>query len=161
AVANLGGRIWNTLGAQSAVDRLPGRAGVVGAERTGGRDGDEHAIGVAWFQQDRVQAHATRTPLPAPTRSVVTQSRQLLPALAAVCGAKQGGVLDPGEDGVGIGQRGFEMPHARERPWVRRAVVPLMGSGNAVIYELVADRFPDFAAVVRALDQLSEPAAAL
>ncbi len=42
-----------------------------------------------------------------------------------------------------------------------RAVVPLMGARHAVVDELVADRLPGLAAVVGALDHLTEPAARL
>src|SRR4029453_12457382 len=41
------------------------------------------------------------------------------------------------------------------------AVVPLVRSGHAVVDELVADRLPGLAAVVRSLDELTEPAARL
>ena len=41
---------------------------------------------------------------------------------------------------------------------MRRAVVPLVGPGHAVVGELVAHRCPGLAAVVGALDQLAEPA---
>ena len=75
--------------------------------------------------------------------------------------AKQRGVLDARVDGVGIGQRRLEMPDALELPGMRRAVVPLVRAGDAVVDELVADRLPRLAAVVRALDQLAEPAAGL
>src|SRR5204862_2677432 len=40
---------------------------------------------------------------------------------------------------------------ARELPRVLRAVVPLMCAGNAVVGELIADRFPGLPTVVRAL----------
>ncbi|MEJ7742261.1 MAG: hypothetical protein WKF73_06760 [Nocardioidaceae bacterium] len=53
------------------------------------------------------------------------------------------------------------MPDAGELPGVRRSVVPLVGAGDAVVVELVADRRPRRAAVVGALDQLPEPAARL
>src|SRR5437762_11538951 len=53
------------------------------------------------------------------------------------------------------------MPHARELPGVRRAVVPQMRARDAVVLELVPDRLPRLAAVVGALDLLSKPAAAL
>ena len=53
------------------------------------------------------------------------------------------------------------MPDALELPGVRRAVVPLVRAGDAVVDELVADRLPRLAAVVGALDQLPEPAAGL
>src|SRR5262245_59328754 len=44
---------------------------------------------------------------------------------------------------------------------MRRTVVPLMRSGNAVVDELVVHRLPRLAAVVRSLDELPEPAAGL
>ena len=53
------------------------------------------------------------------------------------------------------------MPDALELPRVRRAVVPLVRAGHAVVGELVADRLPGLAAVVGALDELAEPAAGL
>src|SRR6516162_8249429 len=53
------------------------------------------------------------------------------------------------------------MPDALEFPGMRRTVVPLVRPGNAFVDELVVHRVPRFSAVVRALDQLPEPAAAL
>src|SRR6266508_4583437 len=53
------------------------------------------------------------------------------------------------------------MPDSRELPGMGRAVVPLVGAGGAFVLELVAHRLPSLAAVVRALDQLAEPAAGL
>ena len=52
------------------------------------------------------------------------------PGLAAVGGAEERGVFDAGVDGVGIGERGLEVPDALELPRVRRAVVPLVGAGD-------------------------------
>ncbi len=75
--------------------------------------------------------------------------------------AEERGVLDSGVDRVGIVERRLEVPHARELPGMRRAVVPLVGAGDARVLELVAHRLPGLAAVVRALDQLPEPARAL
>ncbi len=91
----------------------------------------------------------------------VAQAGELGPGLAAVGGAEEGGVFDAGVDGVGIGERGLEVPDALELPRMRRAVVPLVGAGDAVVGELVADGVPGFAAVVGALDDLAEPAAGL
>ena len=62
---------------------------------------------------------------------------------------------------VRIGQRRLEMPDPLELPGMRRAVVPLVGAGLAVVDELVAHRLPGLAAVVGALDHLPEPAAGL
>src|SRR3954447_4820712 len=53
------------------------------------------------------------------------------------------------------------MPDARELPGMRRAVVPQMRAGHAVVDELVAHRLPGLAPVVGALDHLPEPAAGL
>ena len=92
---------------------------------------------------------------------MAAQSGQLLPRLSAVDGAEQGGVFHPGVDRIGINQRGFEMPDSRELPGVRRAVVPLVSGGDAVVHELVTHRLPGLATVVGALDQLPEPAAGL
>src|SRR3569832_1323453 len=44
---------------------------------------------------------------------------------------------------------------------MRRSVVPLVRARNAIVGELVAHRRPSLPAVVRALDDLSEPAARL
>ena len=92
---------------------------------------------------------------------MAAQPGQLLPGLAAVGRAEQRRVFHPGVDGIGIGQRRFEMPDALELPGVLRAVVPLVSAGIAVVLELVADGLPGLAAVVRALDHLPEPAAGL
>ena len=129
---------------KSAVDRLPGFAGVVGAESAGGGDGDEDAVGVGWVEKDGVQAHAAGAGLPAGSGAVAAQAGEFVPGLAAVGGAEEGGVFDAGVDGVGVGQRGFEMPDAFEFPGVRRAVVPLVGAGDAVVDEFVADGLPRF-----------------
>ena len=118
-------------------------------------------FGIARVEQDRVQAHAAGAGLPVRTRAVAAQAGKLLPGLPAVGRAEQRRVLDAGVDGVRIGQRRLEVPDALELPRVRRAVVPLVRAGNAVVDELVADRLPGLAAVVRALDHLPEPAAGL
>ena len=161
AVAHLGRRVGDLLGPEAAVHRPPRLAGVVAPERARRRDGDEDPLGMARIDQDRVQAHPAGTRLPGGRRGVLAQSGQLLPGLAAVDRAEQGGVLDPGVDRVRIGQRRFEMPDARELPGVRRAVVPQVRAGDAVVHELVPHRLPRRAPVVGALDQLPEPAAGL
>ena len=92
---------------------------------------------------------------------MAAESGKLLPRLPAVNRAEQGGVFHPGVDGVWIGQRGFEMPDARERPGVRRAVVPLVRAGDAIVHELVPYRLPRLATVVGTLDHLPKPAAGL
>ena len=89
------------------------------------------------------------------------RSPEVPASLPAVGRAEQGGVFHPGVDGVRIGQRWFEMPDSLELPGVRRAVIPLVRAGDAVVHELVAHRLPRLAAIVGALDQLPEPAAGL
>ena len=136
-------------------------AGVVGAEHTRGRDGDEHPLGVARIQDDGVQAHPARAGLPFRPGRVAAQPGQLLPRAAAVRRAEQGGVFHPGIDGLRIGQRRFEMPDALELPGMRRAVIPQVRARRAGVLEFVADRLPRLAAVIGALDHLPEPAAGL
>src|SRR5579875_3252731 len=51
------------------------------------------------------------------------------------------------------------MPDAGELPRPQRAVVPLVLAGGRGIAEVVADGVPGAAAVLRALDDLAEPAA--
>src|ERR1700678_1239459 len=53
------------------------------------------------------------------------------------------------------------MPDSLELPGMRRAVVPLVRPGHAVVHELVAHRLPGLAGIVGALDHLSEPACRL
>src|SRR5207244_5352313 len=122
-------------------------AGVVGPEGARGRDGDVDPIRVAGVRQDRVQAHAAGPRRPARALRVA-QAGQFLPRLAAVGRAEQGGVLRAGVDRVRVGQRRLEVPDALELPGVRRAVVPQVRAGRAVVDELVADRLPRLAAVV-------------
>src|ERR1700683_1941684 len=50
------------------------------------------------------------------------------------------------------------MPDSLELPGMGCAVVPLVSAGHAVIHELVAHRLPGLAAIVGALNHLSEPA---
>jgi len=49
---------------------------------------------------------------------MAAQPGQLLPALAAVTGAEQPGVLDPGVHRVRVVQRRFQVPDPREFPRV-------------------------------------------
>ena len=115
---------------------------------------------MARVEQDRVQAHAAGAGLPEVAFGAA-QPGKLLPGLAAVRGLEQRRVFRPGIDRVRVGERRFEMPDALELPGMLRAVVPLVRAGHAVVDELVADRLPGLAAVVRALDHLPEPAAGL
>ena len=86
---------------------------------------------------------------------------QLAPALPAIGRAKQGRVLDARIHGVGVGQGGLKVPNAVKLPRMRRAVVPLMCTGNAVVDKLIAHRPPGLATIVRSLNNLAKPAAGL
>src|SRR5438067_10254325 len=88
---------------------------------------------------------------------MLAQSGQLLPALAAIGAAEQGGIFRAGIDGIRVVQRWFQMPDALELPRPRRPVVLLVGARTALVDELLAGRRPRLAAVVRTLDQLSKP----
>ena len=100
AVADLGVRIGDVLRAEAAVDRLPGLAAVVGAERAGGGDGDVDALGIRADREDRVQAHAAGAGRPLRAGAVAAQAGQFVPVLAAVGRAEQRGILDAGVDRV-------------------------------------------------------------
>src|ERR1022692_1773484 len=92
---------------------------------------------------------------------MAAQAGQLLPLLPAVGRPEQTSVFHPGVDRVRVIQRWLEMPDPRELPRVRRAVIPLVRTGDAIIIKLFTHRLPGRAAVIGALDQLAEPAAGL
>src|SRR6266498_5626320 len=109
---------------QATIDWLPCLAGVVGAKRASGRDGNEDSVRVARIQKDRMQAHPAGAWLPSGPRPVDAQTGKLFPRLPTVRRAEQRRVFNPGVDSVRIAQRRFEMPDAIELPGVRHAVVP-------------------------------------
>ena len=88
-----------------------------------------------------MQAHSARARLPEMPLGA-THSGKFLPRAAAVRCLEQGRVFRSSVNGIRVGRRGFEMPNAFEFPGVLRAVVPLVSAGNAVVVELVSDRFP-------------------
>ena len=126
AVADFGIGVGDVLRVQALVDRLPGLAAVVGAERACGGNGDVDSLGIAGIENDGVQAHAARARLPVRAGAVAAQAGEFLPVLAAVGGAEQRRILDARVDGVGIGERRLEVPDALELPGMLRAVIPLM-----------------------------------
>ena len=83
-------------------------------------------LGLLWIEKDGVQSHAAGAGLPLRSGAVAAQAGQLMPGLAAIGGAEQGGVLHAGVDDVGIAQRRLQMPDALELPGMLRAVVPLV-----------------------------------
>src|SRR5260370_31611382 len=183
AVADLGMRVRDILRPKSRVDRLPGLAAIVGAESARRRDRDVNSLRIARIENDGVQTHAARTRLPLGSSAVTAQAGEFLPVLSAVGGAEDSSVFHSGINRVGIAERWLQVPHPLELPRMLRTVVPLMrcqrlaGFGGCIVNELVAlalwrsrgDRFtggrsglvPGFAAVIGALNQLSEPSAAL
>jgi hypothetical protein len=103
-VADFGIRVRQLVGGyEAAVDRQPALAAVIAAEGTRGRDGDIKPVGVALILHDGVQTHPTGAWLPEVSFGGA-QPRQLLPCLATVVGAEDGGVFDPRIDGVRVGQ---------------------------------------------------------
>ena len=103
AVTDLRVRFRNALRLQPAIDRLPRLAAVVAAECARGGDGDEDAVGIRRIEQDGVQAEAAGARLPRRAGRVTAETRQFLPALAAVRRAKQRGVLNARVNRIGIG----------------------------------------------------------
>src|SRR5882762_3054040 len=92
---------------------------------------------------------------------MASESGKLQPRLSPIGCAEYCGVFHPGVYGIRISQRWFKMPDSFELPRVRRAVVPLMSAGNAVVNKFVTYRLPSLAPVIRALDLLPKPAAGL
>src|SRR6185503_5199045 len=82
------------------------------------------------------------------------------PAAAAVARTEERRILHAGVDDVRVTDRRLEMPDTRELPGVRRAVVPEVRAGGAIVREAVAHLLPGPAAIVGSLDQLAEPARA-
>ena len=92
---------------------------------------------------------------------MTAQPGEFLPVLAAVGRPEEGGVLHAGIDGIGIGQRRFQMPHPRKLPGMLASRRTTGVCRGPLIRELIAHRLPGRAAVGGALDQLPEPAARL
>src|SRR5215212_11758399 len=145
---------------EALVDREPGGAAVVGAERAGGRNRDYDPVRVVGIENDGVEAHPARARLPEMSFHLA-QPGKFGPALSTVRRAEQCGVLDASVDGIGVGKGRLHVPNTLEFPWVLRSVVPHMRSGIAVVTEVVSDWLPCFAGVVRALHHLAEPTARL
>src|SRR4249920_2477855 len=131
-----------------------------------------------------MQTHSTGARLPE-VSFYVAQPGKFLRGLTGVGRAEQGRVFNTGVDCVRISQRRFEVPDPLELPGMLRAVIPLVrrerfpGFCGSVVDELVALPLghtvgsrgrlagwcswlaPGFAAVIRALNDLSEPTAGL
>src|SRR5208283_5444408 len=131
-------------------------------------------------EKDGVQAHSARARRPLRTGAVAAQAGKLLPVFAAIGGAEEGRILDAGIDGVGLSERGLEVPHPFELPWMLGAVVPLVrgeGRSRGVVLEAVGQRrgragrrhclvrqsrlMPRLASIAGALNQLPKPSAGL
>ena len=139
--------------------------------------------GLLGIENDRVQAHPARARLPLRTGAMAAQPGKFLPGLAAIGGAENRRVFHPGINRIRIRKRWLQMPYALEFPWMLRAVIPLVGSeglatfGPASYTNLLLAAFggpagrglssrgswlvPRLAAIVRALNDLSEPSAGL
>ena len=84
--------------------------------------------------------HATGAGLPEISLGFA-QAGKFLPCFTAVNRLEDGRVFHPGVSGIGIGERGFEVPDALEFPRMLGAIVPFVGAGVAFIDELVAFTF--------------------
>src|ERR1051326_3565248 len=102
AVADFGRWIGNVLRVQALVYRLPVRAGVVAAKRTGGGDAHEHPVAIPLFQAGGVEAQPARARLPLRSGAVTAQSGEFVPALAAVTRAKQRCIFNARVNRIGI-----------------------------------------------------------
>src|SRR5262249_35679416 len=122
AVPDVGVRVGELVRRREpAVDRTPGLATVVGAEGAAGGDRGVDAVGVVAVDDDGVQPHAAGARRPKVALDGA-ETGELVPGLAGVGGAEEGGVFDAGVDGVGIGRGGFQVPDALEFPGVLGAV---------------------------------------
>src|SRR4051794_3704211 len=132
-----------------------------------------------------MQTHSASARLPVRSAAVTAQSGELVPRLTAIGRAKYRRIFDARVNRIRIGKRRLQVPHAFEFPRVLRAVVPhvsrerLARAVRGVVHELVAlgERhavgsrgwragrrawlMPCFATVIRALNDLPEPAAVL
>src|SRR5438309_5106131 len=138
AVADFRVWIWNVLRMQSVIDWLPGFAAVISAERTRGRDRDEHSLSIFRIDQNRVQTHSARARLPLRAGIVLTEPGKFVPRFAAVFRFEQRRVLHAGVNMISVIERGVEMPDALELPRTLRAVVPHVRAGDSVVHEHVA-----------------------
>ena len=104
-----------------------------------------------------MQAPAAGAGLPRRAGRVLAQRREFFPVAPAIARPKEGRIFDARIQQIRIVQRGLEMPDACELPWMWRSVVPCVRSGLAVVDELVADRLPRCAAIIRTLNELPKP----
>src|SRR5258707_4676127 len=184
AVADLGVGIGNELRNQALVDRLPGFARIVGAERARSGNGDVDAIRIFLVENDGVETHAAGAGLPLGAGAVSAQAGKFAPILAAVGGFEKSGVFHARVDEIRIGMGRVKVPDTLEFPGMLRAVVELMGGERRagflriVVFEFVTfalggsvRRFgfagrrawlePGFAAVIGTLNDWADPAACL
>src|SRR5262249_45286900 len=168
------------LGFQTAVYRSPCLAGIVGSEHASRGDSNEDPLRILAVKHDRVQTHSACSRLPEVAFRAAKPCK-FVPGLSTICGTEQGRVLYPRKDRIRIAQRRFKMPDSLELPGTLCTVVPLMGGerlagrGGRIVDKFIAlslgraircrGRFarrctrlvPRLAAIVRALDDLSEP----
>src|SRR5690242_17402894 len=185
AVPDLRRWIGNVLRMKAAVDRLPCFAAILGTKCPGRRDRNENSTRISRIDKNAMQAHAACAGLPLRPGTVTAQPGKLVPVSPAVAGTKQGGIFDAGIDRVRVRERRFEMPNPLELPRMRRAVVPLVrrqgfaGLSRRIVNKFITLSFghslgcsgrfsfrgsglvPRFPAIIRALNDLAEPAARL
>src|SRR5580704_18262393 len=88
AMAYVRGWIRNVLRIQSAVNWLPGLAGVIGAESAGRGDGNEDPLAIFRIENDGVKAHSSRARLPLRAGPVTAKTGEFLPVLCSIGGAE-------------------------------------------------------------------------
>src|ERR1700738_3103160 len=115
---------------------------------------------------------------------MTAQTRKFLPRLAAILRAEQSGIFHSSVDRVRIAKRRLKVPHPLELPRMLRPVIKLVrgqwlaGFRRSVVHKFIALSFrhslrrssltrwrarlrPRLAAIIRALNDLPEPAAGL
>lgn len=156
-MSDSGFRIREKVRAQSASRHRPGFAAIVGPEGAGCRDRGVHPPGIAGVDENRVETHASGARHPVATRRVVAQRREFSPGLSAIDRTKERRILYSGEDDIGVGVGGLEVPDSLEVPRMGGSVVPLVCTGGAFEGEFVADRLPRPASVIGSLHDLTVP----
>jgi len=104
----------DVFGVEAFVDGLPGLAGVVGAEGSCGGDGDDDAVGIGGVEENGVEAEAAGSGLPVWAGFGGAEAGEFCPAGSGVGGFEEACVFSSCIHGVGVGERGLEVPDALE-----------------------------------------------
>src|SRR5690349_17078092 len=102
ALSDLGFRVGNVLRMQTLVARIPTLAAVIGPDRAGRRDRDEHSLWILRIDRNCVETHSARARLPFRPGVVSAETWKLVPRFAAVFRLKQGRVFDSRVNMIGV-----------------------------------------------------------